>query len=152
MWEYIVGAKTVAALDLWSIEHVMSGLSMGHEVKRGIRNHLKHHFPTASTATHIRAAHKLELIGVLCIAYMWETFEHYCETGLFGSKVEYWFQGVEAWSNRMIADPLLLVVGYYIVVRYPQLVVPARIFSIAWLLVHIFVFPHSMYLQDMLFP
>ena len=151
MLEYIFGAKTIAALDLWSIEHVMSGLSIGHEVKRGTRSHLKHHFPAAHEHVHISAALKLELMGVLCLAYMWETFEHYCETGLFGPQVEYWFQGVEAWSNRLIADPLLLVVGYFIASRYPVLVVPARIFSVTWLLVHVFIFPHSMYLQEMLF-
>jgi hypothetical protein len=61
MLEHIFGAKTVAALDLWSIEHVISGLSIGHEVKRSARKHLKAHFPTAHEHIHISAALKLEL-------------------------------------------------------------------------------------------
>ena len=85
---------------------------------------------------------------MLFIAYFWETIEHYLETGLLGSKVMFWFQGVEAWDNRFISDPLMLLLGYWIVKRWPKLVWPARIFSIVWLFFHIFIFPHSMYLQD----
>ena len=35
------------------------------------------------------------MILVLLIAYIWETAEHYLETGLAGESVQYWFQG---WS------------------------------------------------------
>jgi hypothetical protein len=34
--------------------------------------------------------------------------------------------------------------------RYPQIIWPARALSLCWLFVHIFVFPHSMYLQQFL--
>jgi hypothetical protein len=43
----------------------------------------------------------------------------------------------------------MLVVGYLIALKYPRLVVPARIISIIWLLTHIFYFPHSMYLHEL---
>jgi len=88
-------------------------------------------------------------MGVLFLAYLWETIEHYLEVGTAGAWLEYWFQGVEFWPNRIIADPLMLVLGYMIAKKYPQLVIPARIFSIAWLLTHLFIFPHSMYLHDL---
>ena len=88
--------------------------------------------------------------GVLFLAYAWETFEHYLEVGLAGTAVEYWFQGVEFWPNRLIFDPLMLIIGYLIAKRYPKLVWPARVLSLAWLLIHIFIFPHSMYLHELL--
>ena len=85
---------------------------------------------------------------MLLIAYIWETAEHYLETGLAGESVEYWFQGVEFWANRFISDPLITVFGYFISKNYPITVTPARIISLLWLLIHIFIFPHSMYLHD----
>ena len=89
-----------------------------------------------------------DLIFVLLAAYAWETVEHYLENGLMGDVVAYWFQGVEFWANRIFADPLITVVGYYIAVGNPKLVTPARILSLMWLLVHVFIFPHSMYLHE----
>ena len=82
------------------------------------------------------------------VAYSWETVEHYLEIGLMGEVVAFWFQGVEFWANRIISDPLITVVGYYIAKQYSKLVIPARIISIIWLLVHVFIFPHSMYLHE----
>ena len=90
---------------------------------------------------------RLDILGVLFLAYAWETLEHYLETGLAGSAVEFWFQGVEFWPNRLITDPLMLLLGYLIAKKYPRFVIPARIASVAWLFIHIFIFPHSMYLH-----
>ena len=81
---------------------------------------------------------------------MWESIEHYLEAGLAGYTVEYWFQGVEFWPNRLLADPLMLIIGYMIAKRYPGFVNPARVLSLLWLFVHLFVFPHSMYLHEIL--
>jgi hypothetical protein len=83
----------------------------------------------------------------LFLAFLWEAVEHYLEAGLLGGRVEYWFQGVEFWANRIIADPLVLVLGYLFAKKYPITVWPARVLSLVWLFVHIFVFSHSMYLQ-----
>ena len=84
---------------------------------------------------------------IVGVCYGWETLEHYLETGLVGDAVVYWFQGVEHWSNRLIADPLMIFAGTWLAYHHRWLNVPAKIFSAAWLIVHIFVFPHSMYLQ-----
>ena len=130
--------------DIWSVEHVLSGLSVGHLVR-------KHHhnlFKKILGDDHQFHSWHFNLSGVLCLAYAWEALEHYLETGLAGHTVQYWFQGVEFWPNRLITDPLMMVVGYAIAKKYPMLIMPARIASAAWLLVHVFVFPHSMYLQQ----
>ncbi|MFA4887828.1 MAG: hypothetical protein WC595_06475 [Candidatus Nanoarchaeia archaeon] len=149
MIDFIWGLKTTALFDVWSIEHILSGVSIGHAA----RNHNKKHFSILHS--NIDHNHKtvvrFDIIAVLFIAYLWETLEHYLELGIAGAKVEYWFQGVEFFSNRFLTDPLLMVAGYLLAKKFPKYVLPARIVSIIWLLVHIFIFPDSMYLQRVLF-
>lgn len=135
------GLKTVATFDVWAFEHMLSGLSVGTAAKIFSKKTFKTASPFKSTVI------RFELLAVLLAAYAWEALEHYLETGLLGSAVEHWFQGVEFGANRLIADPLMLVVGYYIVKKYPFLAIPARIISVLWLFLHIFILPHSMYLH-----
>lgn len=155
MLEWLWGVKTVAIFDVWSFEHILSGLSVGDTVKRHTRKHLNNIFKDLGAKKDSKHHHKhksiirLDLIGVLFLAYIWEAIEHYLESGVAGNTVAYWFQGVEFWPNRLISDPLMLVLGYYIAKKYPVLVWPARGLSLIWLLVHIFVFPHSMYLHQL---
>lgn len=147
MLEWLWGLKTAAIFDVWSIEHILSGLSVGHAVRKDNRRHLKKHYPGLFVVPSTKW--RIDLFGVLFLAYMWEAIEHYLEQGIVGETVKYWFQGVEFWPNRLITDPLLLVAGYMIAKKYPVLVIPARILSVIWLFVHIFVFPHSMFLHTL---
>lgn len=147
IFSIIFGLKTHAIFDVWSFEHLLSGLSVGSAVKKANHKELSR---ILGTEDHKKHSWHFDLVGVLFIAYAWETLEHYLETGLAGPAVAYWFQGVEFWPNRLIADPLMMVLGYLLAKRYPQLVWPARILSIVWLIVHIFIFPHSMYLHVLL--
>lgn len=144
MFDIIWGLKTQAIFDVWTIEHVLSGISVGNVVLRQHHNVLTKWFGPA----HAMHSWRLDLTGVLMAAFAWETVEHYLETGLAGPIVQHWFQGVEMWANRIIADPAMLVAGYILARRYPACVLPARILSALWLLVHVFVFPHSMYLHE----
>ena len=41
MLEWLWGFKTVAMFDVWTIEHLFSGLSVGNLVKKNIRKHVK---------------------------------------------------------------------------------------------------------------
>ena len=160
MLEFVWGLKTVAAFDVWTIEHILTGISAGSTVKNHNKKHLHGLLESYQVKSNTNEAHKFlndtedhksvlrfDLIGVLLLAYLWESLEHYFETGLLGSGVEYWFQGVEFWPNRLITDPLMLVFGYYLAKRFPAMVWPARGLSLLWLVVHLFVFPHSMYLH-----
>ena len=151
IWGAVFGMKTSAILDAWSIEHILSGISVGSTVK----HHNHRELARVVTRTHphlpdpeVHHSWRFDLFVVLGLAYVWETLEHYLETGLAGAAVEYWFQGVEYWPNRLIADPLMMVVGYEIARRWPRAVWPARTLSFAWLVVHIAIFPHSMYLHE----
>lgn len=147
MIELLWGLKTTALLDVWSIEHVVSGISISHLV---IKKHQSVFSKKLITHKDGKPTAHFDILGVLFVAYLWETIEHYLETGLAGNAVAYWFQGVEFWPNRIIFDPLMLVLGYYIAKQYPTLIIPARVFTVIWLFVHIFVFPHSMYLHELL--
>ena len=145
MLDWVWGLKTAAMLDAWSFEHLLSGMSIGSRVREENQRHFQRHYPSLKLTR--RTELRLDYMGVLLIGYLWETLEHYLEEGLTGETIAYWFQGVELWSNRFLADPLLLLAGYWVVRTYPRLILPARVFSILWLLVHVFVFPHSMYLH-----
>ena len=144
------GIKTLAMFDVWTIEHILSGISIGEAVVIHNRHHFKNIFEKIDSifSSNHKTVIRFEIIGVLFLAYFWETIEHYLEIGLAGDSVAYWFQGVEFWANRIISDPLMLVIGYFIAKKYNFLVWPARILSIIWLIVHIFLFPHSMFLHD----
>ena len=143
----IWGYKTLAIFDVWSFEHLLSGISIGAFAlsynSRVFKNKLN------LNSEHIITKY-FDLILVLLVAYAWEVVEHYLETGLLGASIEYWFQGVEYWANRIISDPLMTVFGYYIAKNSPYLVNPARILSFIWLFIHIFIFEHSMYLHEIL--
>jgi hypothetical protein len=149
MLEMIWGLKTTAIFDVWTIEHVLSGVSIGCAVGLKNRGVLKKLLCKVCKIQPHRKFLHFDMLGVLFLAYAWETLEHYLEVGLGGEMVEYWFQGVEFWPNRLIADPLMLVIGYFIAEKHGKLVVPARILSVIWLIVHVFIFPHSMYLHEL---
>ena len=141
----IWGLKTVSIFDVWSIEHFLSGISIGALAVRCNMKIFKNKLDLDSGDIKTRY---FALIFVLLAAYSWETVEHYMESGLTGDVVAYWFQGVEFWPNRILSDPLITVVGYYIARANPSLVTPARIVSLIWLLVHVLIFPHSMFLHE----
>ena len=144
MIEIIWWVKTQAIFDVWSFEHILSGISIWFLVmSTNFKAFEKKIWFDANKIT----TRYFDLIGVLFIAFLWETIEHYLELGLLWSKVEYWFQWEEMWANRVISDPLMLVLWYFIARKWGAIVKPARFLSIIWLFVHVFVFPHSMYLH-----
>lgn len=137
------GHKTDAWFDVWSLEHFFSGLSI-----TAITIFLIHRY-ILTPEDKIKNPHYIYLIGVLLAAYVWEAIEFYLEAGYTNiDVVTHWFQGVEFWGNRLIGDPLVTVLGGWVALNYKKMIWPARVFSLVWLLVHIFVFPHSMYLHD----
>lgn len=151
MLEIIWGLKTHALFDIWSIEHVLSGFSVGWAVyiynHRKVKELLNGQGKGISLEKIKKIQVKYDLLLVLFFAYGWETLEHYFEEGIAGETVQYWFQGVEFWGNRLITDPLMMILGYMIARSFPRIVWPARYLSLIWLVVHIFLFPHSMYLH-----
>jgi hypothetical protein len=88
---------------------------------------------------------------VLVAAYAWEAFEHYLEADSWPA-VMHWMQGVEFIGNRMITDPLLVLLGALLFRRWgtPPLAMFARTFVTIWLTTHIFVLSDCMALQRLL--
>ncbi|RAP31492.1 hypothetical protein DID76_02680 [Candidatus Marinamargulisbacteria bacterium SCGC AG-414-C22] len=146
MLEIIWGIKTKAMLDVWSIEHILSGMSIGYFVSKfNTKLWIKHGLSTMPTIFKKYA----DVIAILFLAFTWETFEHYIEIGLCGEWLKYWFQGVEFWPNRLIFDPLCMWLGYVFITRYTRYILVARVASFVWLFIHLFIFPHSMYLHEL---
>lgn len=133
----LFNCKTDAWFDVWSFEHIIAGICLAYFAKPVRRFFFKQENDSL----------KIEFILVILASYMWETLEHYLETGLFGNKISYWFHGIEFWGNRFIADSACIIIGYLLYNKFRVINIPARIFSIAWLYMHIFVFPHSMYIH-----
>lgn len=138
------GVKTEAAFDVWSIEHLIMGVTAGWIADKIISKKM---IGDEQISENLRI--KINFVIVLLIAYMWETLEHYIETGLMGNRIAFWFQGVEHWSNRLIFDNLMVLLGWLLYIKRGGFVWFARVFSVVWLTVHIFLFPHSMYLHTM---
>ena len=135
--------KTESTFDVWSVEHIIMGISVAW-LAQIIVNKIVGQEQVSETLKK-----RISFFITLMIAYMWETLEHYLETGLAGQAVEYWLQGVEHWSNRLISDNLMVLTGWYIYQQQNKMLAFARVFSAIWLIVHIFVFPHSMYLHEL---
>jgi hypothetical protein len=146
----IWGYKTIAMFDVWSLEHFVNGIYMA-----AVANFL---IVKASKKIEINPQSQkvLNFILVLTAALFWECVEHDLEAGIIpgaiGERVTHWFQGVEHWSNRLIGDTFTVLLGWFVYTKKKNLAIPARIFTAIWMLVHIFVFPDSMYLQRLLFP
>jgi hypothetical protein len=137
------GFKTEAAFDVWSVEHLMVGISLASAANFLIISLCGNE--TVSKAFQS----KIQFILVLLTACLWENIEHYLEIGLLGDKITYWFQDVEHWSNRLVFDNIMIMIGWFIYTKQNKLVWFARIFSAVWLFFHIIIFPHSMYLHTL---
>ncbi len=136
------GLKTEASFDVWSIEHIIMGISVACFAAWMTKKIV------GDEDVSDRLKLRISFILTLLAAYMWETLEHYLEIGLGGQAVAFWLQGVEHWSNRLICDNLMVLLGWWIYNQKNRIVWFARVFSFVWLFVHIFIFPHSMYLHE----
>ena len=126
------GDKTVAFFDIWSIEHLMTGVFCAFVLNKVFPNK------------------KSNLILLLVISCFWECLEHYLEEGLLGVKIKNWFSGTEYWGNRLFGDNLVIVLGYFIYNKYPKSIYYALVFSVVFLLLHL-CYPSSMDIQRILF-
>jgi hypothetical protein len=139
----IFGDKTLALLDLWSLEHFFAGCNSAVMIGFLVKKYL----PDCDEKNTFR----FQFLFLLILELYWESLEYYLEDGASIDAVTYWFQGVEHISNRLISDPLVTVAGLFAIRRFPQLKWPAIIFSSVWLCFHLFVFDHCMAVQDMIF-
>ena len=156
----LFGNKTESLFDIWSIEHFISGITIGSIICLILVTYKFEDLKGESFSQKSRTDdsyknfHFTYLILILLISYIWEVFEFYLEAGYTGNpKITYWFQGVEFWLNRSITDPLLVAAGSLFYLKFYSTILSwsARIFSAIWLVFHIFIFPQCMYLQDSIY-
>lgn len=140
------GLKTIAWFDIWSIEHFLSGVSI-----LTFSKFISHKMVLTNKDISLENINfKFYLSYIFCISYIWESIEFYLEAGYTNNEaITFWFQGVEFWGNRLITDPMLTVLGAVIGLRYHKILWPARILCLLWLMIHVFYFPHSMYLHEL---
>lgn len=148
-------------LDRWTLVHLLIGIVVGYVVQHinyakmaeiherisdrfieQIKPHLKHLPHELQKVIDLKKlqqplALRFDLSTVLLVAYIREAFEHYFELGYVFPNFSTFIPGQEHWLNRLILDPLMLVIGYGIVRKYPQLRRPALVLCVAlffWLL------------------
>ncbi|MBU1558077.1 hypothetical protein KKC45_03890 [Patescibacteria group bacterium] len=111
------GDGEIALFDLWSIQHFLAGVLIG-SLLLSPKNE-----PTKKWQRIIPF--------ILFIALTWEAVEIYLETGVV---FENW-KNFEHWTNRIITDPLMILlggaVGYLIKESWRIAVIPA----IMWLVI-----------------
>lgn len=145
----LFGNKTVAWFDVWSVEHFVSGVGLSVVFAYFARTLYVVSFDGKAKTDELSIRYYLPLF--LSLAYCWEALEFYAEAGYTNiDAVTHWFQGVEYWANRLITDPIMLVMGAMLGLRQTKFVFWARGFSVIWLYFHLAVFPDSMYLQRLL--
>lgn len=117
----LFGNKQNALFDLWSIQHLLSSVCVGFIILYFTRT--------------------IDLIVytllLLMIALGWELIELFAELGIFGNGLAVWFVGVEFWSNRLISDPFLVIVGGLLVFYQRKLIKPAVLIASIWLVINI---------------
>ncbi len=172
----IWGNKTIAVFDVWSFEHLLSGASLSYlllhfsgpytramqitdkqaylQVKEIIKKaKLKERFDF----TKIKKVFEEKTVEnkilhhsliVLVVVLMWEITEFYGEIGFFGQGIKHWFAGVESFINRLGSDTILVLLGWRLVRGHPTLAAVAAPISVLFLMIHIVVFPHSLFLHE----
>lgn len=132
---FLVGDRSEAIFDLWSIQHLLSGIIIGSALTYFYTTRLNWQ--------------KFALL-MLVFALTWEATELAMESGWCGQAVSNWKRGFEHWGNRFIGDPLMVTIGGLITRRYKSawkwILIPATI----WLIANI-ASPNSMSIQNFIF-
>ena len=147
MLDLIFWLKTEAFIDIWFIQHFLAWMSLSFFFARKHNSFFEKLLSRKVSESEIIY---FNIIAILFIAYFRESVEHYLEEWVAWPAIEYWFYWVEFWANRIIFDPLAMILWFFLILKFPKLVWPARFLSLTWIIVHIAFFPHSMYLQELM--
>jgi class 3 adenylate cyclase len=130
----LVGDRTVALLDLWSIQHFCAGVLVGALLCRG-----------APQCNDMRF-----VLAILALALAWEAMELAMEAGWLGPAVSAWKDGFEHWGNRFIGDPLMVLGGALVARRFRRSWKVALAPASIWLVANVAA-PSSMSIQRLFF-
>ncbi len=131
-WWQIFGSREVAMLDFWSVEHLLWGVVT---------------YAFVSWCLGKRGNARTCFAILFVVAYGWEVAEYLMELGYAGEAVSSWKCGVEHWSNHLLADPLLVLLGGWLQAKRQNLwkwaVGPWLVWGVAN-----YLSPTSMYIQE----
>lgn len=147
-------------LDRWSLFHILLGVVVGFGVQNtnykkvlDLHKLMANEF-IATMSPHIKKLpkkirkhinlrvmtqplrHRFDIHSVLMVAFFREALEMYLEQWLIIPGFVQLIPGQEHWINRLILDPIMLVLGYRIARAFPKLFRPAVTgcaFLFAWL-------------------
>jgi hypothetical protein len=133
----IIGTKTVAMFDLWSIDHFAWGVVIG----------------TVLICLAKVEPPRFELLKfvlwMLILAYAWEGHETWMEIGGRGTSIGQWKDGVEHWSNKFLSDPGMVLLGGMLARGVKSSWKPALVYMILWSIANVLA-PDCMFIQNML--
>jgi len=131
----IFGERDNAVLDMWSVQHLISGIFLGSILARISL------FQRISTIKFFAT--------IFFVALTWEVAELSMEYGWFGQTVSIWKKGYEHWGNRFFGDISLVVMGSIIARKFRSAWKIVLIPSALWLVVNV-ASPNSMSVQESL--
>lgn len=139
-----------AFLDIWSIEHIVSGILLWIILSFVIdfifdrylvawEKKLLKKYPWFYKKT----KRLLEIFWILFIVYFWETLEHYCELWILWERIRL-MVWLEHWINRIISDPLLALFWFYIYTKFQKTRNFISVFLVIWA-IHIIILFYNIY-------
>jgi len=134
------GHKTAAMFDLWSVQHFFSGIFLS-PICCFIMDP-KNRSPKLF----------VWLVAMIYFIFSWEIYELFAETNGFGPLITTWKDGFEHWSNRLISDPLLVLIGGVTQRNFnsKKLLRVAIIYTSLWAFINVLA-PTCMYIQEKIF-
>lgn len=130
----IWGDRTEAIFDLWSFQHILSGILISL---------------IASATLPSRISRRKFLLVILLVALSWEAIELSIEIGFFGQTASQWKRGFEHWGNRFIGDPAMVMLGSIIAPKLKSVWKWVLVSAAVWLIANIAA-PNSMVIQHWL--
>lgn len=129
----LFGDRSEAIFDLWTFQHLFSGIIIGSMLKYVGKND-----------------HWEFLLIALILALTWEATELAMELGVFGQAVAHWKNGFEHWGNRFIGDPMSVVLGALMARRFSSVWKVILVPLLVWLAINVYM-PNAMSVQHMIF-
>ena len=130
--------KTTSWVDVWSIQHGLSGFLLMAVLTKMDNNH--------------HASIKTWLIFLIFL-YLWEMIELQLELGNIHPAITYWMQGLEHPFNRWVFDTIIAMIGakLFLIGQIKERTIwNLRKVSIGFVGLHILVFSHCMAISDYL--
>jgi len=135
----------LSIFDIWSVQHFSFWVFIWAYVAIYNKKHIKkivkvmtENNPLQIIETDLKNIFFFDIILLLLIAYFWETTEHYIEIWYFWELLRSFTQ-YESYSNRVLWDPFVLILWYFLSIRFKYIKYLALVFVTSFFFYHILV-------------